>query len=307
MPLLLELGELFLKREMYDEARTHLEKAHQLDPEDPWPVNSLGVACSRVEDYHWAVEYYEKALKLGLGDFTIWSNLAETYLKLNKTDRAEKEYRKILLIAANHIDSQLGLGEVYSAMADCGETDLYEVALKHYGRAIQLAQSGGGSKRVKPRELAGMFYARGYARVKAYEAMAPLREEALLRAALHDFAMCFKYDPEHYKGERAKQKITKLRRAFIADWFTRKLAQWLILVPSAFILVQAQFGFYQFGFYRPRHIDVPEYIALTFGALVFLVVGLFLPQITKLKGPGIELEKSQINQIATSGGLGITK
>jgi hypothetical protein len=49
------------------------------------------------------------------------------------------------------------------------------------------------------------------------------------------------------------------------------------------------------------------YALLTFGSLIFMVAGLYLPQILKLKVAGIELEKSSVNQITISGTLGISK
>jgi len=54
-------------------------------------------------------------------------------------------------------------------------------------------------------------------------------------------------------------------------------------------------------------ISVEYYILLTFGYLLFMVVGLYLPQILKLKVGSIELEKSTVDQIRTSGTLGISK
>ena len=49
------------------------------------------------------------------------------------------------------------------------------------------------------------------------------------------------------------------------------------------------------------------YALLTFGSLIFMVAGLYLPQILKLKVAGIELEKSSVDQIGTGGTLGIRK
>jgi tetratricopeptide (TPR) repeat protein len=299
------LGELFLLTEDFEEARKHLAKAYELDPKNAALSSSLGVAFSRTEDYHRAAGYYSAGLKQSPGDLSIWSNLAETYLKLDKRDRAEKEYRKILAIAADHIDSQVGLGEVYTAMADAGDSELYEVALRYYDRAIQLAEARNGSKRVTRKELASMYYARGYAAVQAYEAQGRLGEEAYLNKALKDFTNCVQLDPEHYKGDRAKRKIVERRKVFSADWFTRKVAPWFIVVPAVAIFLEAQMAHYHLG--RLAEIKVGEYSALTFGALMFIVVGLFLPQIQKLKGAGIELEKSPVNQITTSAALGIKK
>lgn len=54
-------------------------------------------------------------------------------------------------------------------------------------------------------------------------------------------------------------------------------------------------------------VGVGSYALLSFGSLMFMVAGLYLPQILKLKVAGIELEKSTIDQIATTGSLGIRK
>ncbi len=52
-----------------------------------------------------------------------------------------------------------------------------------------------------------------------------------------------------------------------------------------------------------------NYFALTFASLIFIVVGLSLPQLLKLKigRGGIELEKSSVEQMTMAGPLGISK
>jgi tetratricopeptide (TPR) repeat protein len=49
------------------------------------------------------------------------------------------------------------------------------------------------------------------------------------------------------------------------------------------------------------------YVLATFGSLLFMVAGLYLRQISKLKVGALELEKSTIDQISTSTSLGITR
>jgi hypothetical protein len=56
-----------------------------------------------------------------------------------------------------------------------------------------------------------------------------------------------------------------------------------------------------------KQIDTGYYVLLTFGSLMFILAGLTLAQLLKLKVAGIELEKSAVDQITTSGGLGISK
>jgi hypothetical protein len=54
-------------------------------------------------------------------------------------------------------------------------------------------------------------------------------------------------------------------------------------------------------------IAIGYYYALTFGFLLFMVVGLYLPQVLKLKFAGIELEKSSVDQSQAGRTVGIGK
>jgi len=49
------------------------------------------------------------------------------------------------------------------------------------------------------------------------------------------------------------------------------------------------------------------YVLITFGCLLFMIAGLYLSEISKLKVGALELEKSTIDQISTSSSLGITR
>jgi hypothetical protein len=44
---------------------------------------------------------------------------------------------------------------------------------------------------------------------------------------------------------------------------------------------------------------------MAFGSLIFIVAGLYLQQISKFKFGTIEIEKSPVNQISSSIGLGL--
>jgi hypothetical protein len=83
------------------------------------------------------------------------------------------------------------------------------------------------------------------------------------------------------------------------------MGPWLLTILSlvGFFLSQANLFFSVPG----KQIDIGYYILLTFGSLMFILAGLSLTQLLKLKVAGIELEKSVVEQITTSGGLGISK
>jgi len=306
------LGELYLKMGENDEAKYYLEKARKKDSECLELSVSLGVVYSRKEDFKQAILYFEGARRRDPNDLNVWSNLAEAYLKLNpkkikQIEKAETEFRQILKIAPDHIDSQIGLGEVYTARGEAGEKDFYEVAIKYYNQAIELMDKEQGSKQLKTRESAAVYYSRGYTRVKLYEASKPFGDESILTEALQDFTRCAALDPDHYKAELAKDKLDKRLATRSRQWFAKNVAPWLVLCPSLFVLIIVQSTFF-FGVPNDKiSINTAYYITLTFGSLIFIVVGLFLPEIQKLKGAGIELEKGTVTQISSSGSLGINK
>jgi tetratricopeptide (TPR) repeat protein len=204
---LLSLGDLYIEMQEYDDAKKCLEKARDKDREAAAPRRSLGVVASRREAYTEASQYFEDAHRRNPHDLMIWSNLAEVYNKLKAPEKAEVEFKKILRITDGHIDSQVGLGEVYTAMGDGGDTESYGFGITHFTRAIELGRAQQGSKRLRTRDLAALLYSRGYARVRLYEASRLLTDESHLDEALKDFEQCCILDPDNYKADRARTKL----------------------------------------------------------------------------------------------------
>ena len=54
-------------------------------------------------------------------------------------------------------------------------------------------------------------------------------------------------------------------------------------------------------------LDAKVYVILTFGALLFMIAGLYLPNVLKLKVPGIELEKASVERVSAPSALGISR
>jgi hypothetical protein len=72
--------------------------------------------------------------------------------------------------------------------------------------------------------------------------------------------------------------------------------------PYEFIVGSGEFKFVAF-----EQIETGYYVLLSFSCLTFMIVGLYLNQITKLKVGNLELEKSTIDQISTTSSFGITR
>ena len=286
----LQLGQLHLTMEEYAEAERYLQDALEKDRESAEPYTYLGVLYTRKEDFKMAVQYFESALRRDPDNLTIRSNLAEAYLKAELMYKAEVEYKKILKITLGHVESHLGLGEVYTAMGDAEDEDMYDQAIYHFTEGIKIAQSKKGSKILRKKELAAVLYSRGYARVKLYEASKTIRDESLLHDALKDFKDCFHTDQDHHKARRAKEKIEKMHSRYSPQRLTERVGPLVISLPSLTVFILTQGSFF-FGKPIESLDSVGYYALLTFGLLIFMVAGLSLPQLLTLKVAGIELEK----------------
>lgn len=293
--------------EEYDEAEKYFLETIKADSESLIAYVNLGILYTRPtkEDFRKAAQYFEKALKLDSDNLTIWSNLAEVYLKLNLKEKAETEYKKILRITNGHLDTLIGLGEVFSALADDKDEDQYKQAINYFTKSIKLANSYTGSRRLRKKELASVHYSLGYAKVKLYEYEKPIGDTSLLTDALADFKNCYVLDSDHHKSERAKEKVEKvLDKARHHYWFSEKIGPWLIVIPSIFVFIVSQISLF---LKEPIILDIGSYLTLTFLPLVFIVIGLYLPNILKLKFAGVEIEKNSIQQMTMPSSLGIRK
>jgi len=325
---LLMIGEMELLMADYDSARTSLTMALQKDEEQKEddhymrtakPNTDLGILCMRTNQCREAIRHFEKAMKIDITDLALRSNLAEAYLRDERLDDAQREFLRVLKTAPDHIESRIGLGAVYSALGDGGDTDMYDAAVTQYSTALLLAKRKAGSKRLKDAELAKVRYSRGYAYVKAFEAAASPKDRRRLYDARVDFRECLRLDGEQHKAQRAIEKIDKVlpRRSpqrIMEDWIPSLifvlslglfLAFQLILLGS--LVDKLNLPSYLNFLAQTKPLPSSEYLTVTLGSFLFMVASCYLPQLLKLKVPGIELEKTAVDQITTLGPVGISK
>jgi hypothetical protein len=229
----------------HQEAESYLLKALEKNSDIANIYTCLGTVSVSKENFREATDYFKKALKITPGDLDVWSNLAEAYLKLKQLSQAESEYRKILGIAPCNVESHIGLGEVYIEMGDEGESDLYSQAIKHFDKAIKISNEREGSKIFNKKELSGIYYLRGYARVKIYENLVGIKDGHLLLEAQGDFAKCIDKDPENYKGITAHKKLEKQMEIQTIQSFTNVFGAGIIWFSSILILGITNLVFWQ--------------------------------------------------------------
>ena len=132
---------------------------------------------------------------------------------------------------------------------------------------------------------------RGYARAKSYEADPPWSVFTALSSALSDFQQCKKLDPNYSKADAAIEKITRRRRQAAKESLVDVVGSIVIFLAACLVFVLAQLIFL-------TEKNATIYTSLTFGSLLFMIAGLYLPKVLKLKLPGIELEKASVGQVS---------
>ena len=303
----LDFGKLEIIVEAYDRAEENLRNALKHDSNLINVYNQLGLVFAKKKQFKKSIAHFEEAKRQKIYDLTIRSNLAETYFKAELIDKAEKEYREILSIAPQNVESLIGLGELYIARGGGEEEDaeMFAEAIRYFSHALELTEPLKGSKRMTSKEVASVYYSRGYARIQLFETSKIKTDEGLLWKARSDFKICFKKDPTNHKALRSKQKIDKTLDRFSPRRIWETLGGALIASASLFVFVISQSTFF---FQLPKvDLDPIHYVLLTFGSLILAISGIFLPQLLKLKFAGIELEKTSIDQIKTTGRLEIRK
>lgn len=85
-----EVGEMFLKAEMYEEAFEYLAQALEDSPESLHLYNRIGIALRKLGRFETAEKYYRKALEYKKNDPNLYFNLGRLYFEWKKWRRMEK-------------------------------------------------------------------------------------------------------------------------------------------------------------------------------------------------------------------------
>src|SRR5262249_36396624 len=154
-----------------------------------------------------------------------------------------------------------------------------------------------------------IYYLRGYARTKCYSADASRMSFLALFNARADFQRCQQANRQHPKAGAAIEKIDKLVRQPPGELFADVIGPVIGFLACAglFLFAQLDFFFPSWLPSRSPHSESSVYISLSFGALIFMVAGLYLPKVQKLKGPGIELDKTTVDRVSAPVSLDISR
>ena len=211
-----------------DEAGDHekaimaFREAARLDPHDPIPWHSLGIAYNSLQRYDEAIKAYQEALrqfdKTSKGDSTprvikrlvarVWFSLGVTYGHLKQTDQEVRAYREAVRLDPDHNNAWFSLGFAYSKQKD------HEQAIRAYREAV----------RIKPDDVdAWNFLGGSYDDSHQWElAMGAYREALRLKP---DYAETWFYLGNHYtqldhfdQAAEALREAVRLKPDHIYAW-----------------------------------------------------------------------------------------
>ncbi len=275
------------------------------------------------EAFDQAAIRYRKAIKSSADSLSLTAELGNClYIAKNRAD-AERQYRLVLQKAPGNVEALMGLARICADLGDEGATERYGEAERYLNVILQEPASGALSTRSTRWMRAETYYLRGYVHSKA-----PGRGGSTLnvsragnyRRALADFSRCIDNDPQNFKAIDAKTKLKAYLSETVDNGAITLGGSLLVIVLGVFMFCATQYLLFEnvgdvgggpassappwiksaLGLMGlsiqetagRRSIDFVSYIALSFGSIMVIVSGLFLPYITSLKAGPIELQKS---------------
>jgi tetratricopeptide (TPR) repeat protein len=108
------LGNAYRSQKRWDEARTVLERALELAPQDAEANYSLGMVFAQIEDNAKAYEYLQRALKARPIYPEALNNLGVLYLVTERRDQAVESFEQCIRVAPAFDQAYLNLARVYA-------------------------------------------------------------------------------------------------------------------------------------------------------------------------------------------------
>jgi tetratricopeptide (TPR) repeat protein len=108
------LGNAYRAQKRWDEARTVLQRALEVAPQDPEANYSLGMVFAQLEDNSEAYEYLQRALKARPIYPEALNNLGVLYLVTQRRDQAVESFEQCIRVAPAFDQAYLNLARVYA-------------------------------------------------------------------------------------------------------------------------------------------------------------------------------------------------
>jgi tetratricopeptide (TPR) repeat protein len=96
-----------------EDAVKGLERALELNPQNPNTAYNLGVILESGEDYIKAIDYYKKAIEINPDHALAHNNLGNCYQKVGEIQKAIAEYKKTAEVEPRHVECHYNLAVLY--------------------------------------------------------------------------------------------------------------------------------------------------------------------------------------------------
>ncbi|HHT9133341.1 MAG TPA: tetratricopeptide repeat protein [Candidatus Avalokitesvara rifleensis] len=253
------------------EALDCYEKALDINPKFATAWNNKGTSLYQLNNIKGAETATKKAIKLDENEPTYFNNLGAILLNLKQYDKAEKAFLKALKLKETWVSSS-GLADVYIQIGDeLQEKQFYEDALEHLNDAAKLGILENKEQRI------GYYFQRGYINARLGN----------WREAEGNFLQC--------RGiPKAERNIRRIRDRLQWDGNLS-----IVLVIGGYSLTGISFAvlatslvFHLIKIKGKMRISSGTLIALVPISLLFMAIGIALPYIRTITGPGgITFEK----------------
>lgn len=109
-----QLGKIYLEREGdFSKAKSYLILFHEMNEDDVWVNNALGVIAKSVSNNEEAANYFEKALEQNPENLNANFNLALLYEDLNRIQKAKYYYQQVIRFHKQHQLAYNYLGDIF--------------------------------------------------------------------------------------------------------------------------------------------------------------------------------------------------
>jgi tetratricopeptide (TPR) repeat protein len=269
----------------------------------------LALATDKPKD---AIRFFQQALIDRTGDYSVMAYLGQALWKDKRYIAALQTFKEVLDVAPGHVESLIGSAQASIELADDGDIDRYDEAKERLDQALNFGREGGSIK-LREVDLADIYYMRGYAKIKLYEADRGFRP-LMIWSARDDFKHARDIDGTHGAAKAAYNKVSGQIRRRASGSVSDMVGTVTISIAAALVFVFAQLDFFFRGTWLHRAVSMPvnavltkpsEYATVTFAALAMMIAGLSLRKLLKLKVAGIELEKTSPDQVTPANVLDI--
>lgn len=202
----LDYGDCLNQLELYEESLEALQKALELMPESPLPLNSLGSFWRHQGDSELALQSYKEALRFDNELPVAHSNIASLYRELDRTSDAIAHYRRLL-----KLDDFAFIPAALHSLSELARAGEYEFSDEELDQIEELCLSD-----VSDRDQSLLHFAR--ARV--------FEHEELYDDAFEDYALANQYrlsvvrkSGMEFRPEELRGRFDRIIETFTPEFF----------------------------------------------------------------------------------------